>query len=232
VVYVFYLALEPYFRRLWPRILVSWVRLLDGRFEDPLVGRDLLIGTLWGAGSALISAFAIWIPEVVGVRGYEIEENLWSWESLRGLRHAVAAVAGVHAESLFSMFFGVMMLLILRLLLRRTWIALTVFTVLAAVLFNPGTGLPLPYLAVFMVSTAIFWTIFFRIGLLPVILGATISDLLRLLPLTFDLSAWYGYVTVLTLLVTVGIGVWGFRAALAGRPLFRDEILEAGGGTR
>ncbi len=66
-----------------------------------------------------------------------------------------------------------------------------------------------------------------RFGLLPVILGYTITDLMRLLPLTFDLTVWYGHVTLLTLFVTVGVAVWGFRAALAGRPLFRDEILGA-----
>jgi len=230
LVYVFYLALEPYARRLWPRMLVSWVRLLDGRVKDPLVGRDLLIGVLWGAGSALAISVAGWIPEVVGVRGYGFEESLWSWESLRGLRHAVAAVAGVHAESLFSVFFGVMMILILRLLMRRTWIAVTVVTVLTGVLLNPGTGHPILYLATFVVLGSIFWVVFFRVGLLPVILGASISDLLRTLPLTYDLSAWYGYVTVLTLFVTVGVGAWGFWTALAGRPLFRDEILEAGAG--
>jgi hypothetical protein len=38
--YVFYLAIEPYARRLWPRMLVSWVRVLDGGFRDPLVGRE------------------------------------------------------------------------------------------------------------------------------------------------------------------------------------------------
>ena len=110
--------------------------------------------------------------------------------------------------------------------------ASAVFTVLAVVLFNPGTGHPLPYLAGIVVVMSIFWVVFFRVGMLPAILGATISDLLRHLPLTFGLSAWYGYVTILTLLVTVGVGVWGFRAALAGRPLFRDEILEAGAGAR
>ncbi len=51
--YVFYLAVEPYARRLWPRILVSWVRILDGGFRDPLVGRDLLVGAAAGRiGSA------------------------------------------------------------------------------------------------------------------------------------------------------------------------------------
>ena len=51
LVYVFYLALEPYARRLWPHMLVSWVRLMGGRFRDPLVGRDLLIGALYGRAS-------------------------------------------------------------------------------------------------------------------------------------------------------------------------------------
>jgi hypothetical protein len=36
--WVFYIALEPYLRRLWPHIIVSWVRILNGRFRDPLVG--------------------------------------------------------------------------------------------------------------------------------------------------------------------------------------------------
>lgn len=59
------------------------------------------------------------------------------------------------------------------------------------------------------------------------VLGYTVADLLRFLPLTFNLTAWYRHVTLVTLFVTVGVAVWGFRAAVAGRPLFRDEILEA-----
>ena len=34
MVWVFYLAFEPYARRLWPRMLVSWVRVLGGHFRD------------------------------------------------------------------------------------------------------------------------------------------------------------------------------------------------------
>jgi hypothetical protein len=68
--------------------------------------------------------------------------------------------------------------------------------------------------------------VLFRFGLLTVILGYTVSNLFLQLPLTFDLTAWYGYVTLLTLLFTVGIAVWGFWIALAGRSLFRDKILK------
>lgn len=46
VLWVLYMALEPYVRRRWPRTLLSWTRVLAGRFRDPLVGRDLMAGAL------------------------------------------------------------------------------------------------------------------------------------------------------------------------------------------
>ncbi len=36
-----YLAVEPYVRRLWPRMLVGWARLVSGRLRDPLVGNAM-----------------------------------------------------------------------------------------------------------------------------------------------------------------------------------------------
>jgi serine/threonine-protein kinase len=47
-IWALYIALEPYVRRRWPATLVSWSRLLAGRFRDPLVGRDVLVGCLAG----------------------------------------------------------------------------------------------------------------------------------------------------------------------------------------
>ena len=62
LVWVFYIALEPYARRLWPEMLVSWVRLFGGRFRDPLVGRDLLVGTVLGVALPLTNRLIRWIP--------------------------------------------------------------------------------------------------------------------------------------------------------------------------
>ena len=44
LVWIFYMALEPYVRRIWPEMVISWSRLLAGRWFDPLVGRDVLAG--------------------------------------------------------------------------------------------------------------------------------------------------------------------------------------------
>src|SRR5262249_7964661 len=46
--WLYYMAVEPLVRRLWPHALITWSRLLAGRLRDPLVGRDLLIGTSVG----------------------------------------------------------------------------------------------------------------------------------------------------------------------------------------
>ncbi|HZH35153.1 MAG TPA: serine/threonine-protein kinase, partial [Pyrinomonadaceae bacterium] len=46
--WIFYIALEPFVRRRWSELLVSWSRLMAGDFRDPLVGRDVLVGGLLG----------------------------------------------------------------------------------------------------------------------------------------------------------------------------------------
>ena len=43
-----YLALEPWVRRYWPQTLITWSRVLAGRWRDPMVGRDVLFGVLFG----------------------------------------------------------------------------------------------------------------------------------------------------------------------------------------
>src|SRR5262245_35353667 len=47
-IWLFYLAVEPYVRRLWPNTLIAWSRVLEGRFRDPLVGRHILLGAIAG----------------------------------------------------------------------------------------------------------------------------------------------------------------------------------------
>jgi hypothetical protein len=44
IFWVLYMAFEPQVRRRSPNALISWSRLLKGRWRDPVVGADLLIG--------------------------------------------------------------------------------------------------------------------------------------------------------------------------------------------
>jgi hypothetical protein len=47
-VWIFYTAMEPFVRRQWPKVLVSWTRLLSGDWQNPLIARDVLIGCAFG----------------------------------------------------------------------------------------------------------------------------------------------------------------------------------------
>ena len=50
MIWLVYVALEPFVRRRWPGMIIGWNRLLVGDLRDPLVGRDLLIGAAFGCG--------------------------------------------------------------------------------------------------------------------------------------------------------------------------------------
>jgi hypothetical protein len=52
ICWIVYVALEPYVRRRWPQIMITWSRLLGGGVHDPLVGGHLLIGGAFGVGLA------------------------------------------------------------------------------------------------------------------------------------------------------------------------------------
>jgi len=225
IVYVFYLAIEPYARKLWPGMLVSWVRLAGGKFRDPLVGRDVLVGVAYGILLTLTWRAVIWLPGLVGLEGYGAQYDLWSLESLRGFRHAFGAVAGVHATSVTEMFYTLTLFLVLRLLLRRTWITIGIISLMILVMYLPDVGHPAPYLIVSLVMLAMFWFVLLRFGLLAATVGFGVRAMLTTLPLTFDLFAWHANATRIVLVLIVGLAAWGFTAATAGRPLFRDSIL-------
>jgi len=48
MVWLMYMAIEPYLRRRMPQTVIGWSRLLAGRWRDPMVGRDVLVGVLCG----------------------------------------------------------------------------------------------------------------------------------------------------------------------------------------
>src|SRR5262249_30031960 len=53
---ILYFGLEPFVRRRDPHTLVGWARLISGKVRDPLVGRDVLIGTTYGVLLAIFES--------------------------------------------------------------------------------------------------------------------------------------------------------------------------------
>jgi serine/threonine-protein kinase len=224
--YVFYLAIEPYARRLWPRILVSWVRVLEGRFRDPLVGRDLLIGCAAGALLALPQRLAIWIPAMLGAASERPLWSQWSLEPLRGTVPALVTFAAIHAQGLFEIIFPMTTVLIFRLVLRRTGPALVAATLVATILSWPDGGSIPDYLVGILFWFTIAWLVLFRAGLLAFAAMFSVYAVIDQIPLTPHPSPWYLGTMLLSLAFIVAPALYGFWTSRAGRPLFHDEVLE------
>jgi hypothetical protein len=65
-----------------------------------------------------------------------------------------------------------------------------------------------------------------RFGLLAYVVLLIALQILAVSPPTFNVSAWYAPVGMVGPLVVVIIAVYGFWVSLAGRPLFRDDLLK------
>ena len=126
VLALLYLALEPHARRVWPQVLVSWSRLMDGRFRDPVVGRDLLVGVLAGAAMTLVTLAHYELPRLLAWPAFKpAASNL---ATLLGTRAIVGLLADHLVSALLNALLGAAGLALARLLTRRRWSAYALAT--------------------------------------------------------------------------------------------------------
>jgi serine/threonine-protein kinase len=220
---VMYLALEPYVRRHDPHTLISWTRLLAGQWRDPLVGRDLLIGTCYGVLLTLFEMFDNLLLPLFGklppVPG-GIDAH-----TLQGVRAALGAllfyILAFLLYSLLIFFF----LFLLRLVFKRDWIAATILVLIAT-----GTNSPGEYPVFTYLFFAIIWSsivlLLKKVGVLALVVGLAVQNVLVVFPMTAHLSRWYASAGLTGIIVIAALLAYGFYTGLAGRPLFTGAALD------
>ncbi len=52
----------------------------------------------------------------------------------------------------------------------------------------------------------------------------SVADMLQAIRVTADLAEWHALPMWITFGAVSAVALWGFRSAVAGRPLFREEI--------
>jgi serine/threonine-protein kinase len=222
-VWVLYMALEPYARRRLPHVLISWKRLLSGRFHDPLVGRDLLLGS--AVGILLLDLLLVGIAASARA-GYV---SLTPGQLLHGPTLAHLAQAGFRlfvnqfSAVLFAMTF-LFLLVLLRLVLRNQWAAAVVWCLLIGAPMvgeHPTAG----WVSGF-VRAVVMLVVLTRGGLLMLATGMFVMFATFEVPVTFDVTAWYASRAWPVLLAVGALAVYGFHASLAGKPFFGRSLLE------
>jgi serine/threonine-protein kinase len=218
-----YLALEPYARKLWPRALVSWVRLLDGRFRDPIVGRDVLVGSVQGVCVVMVFYLARMAPLWLGGTPPrpDLPRHPAELLALRGVRESVAELIAVQINIATHILFLFVALLLLRLIFRKTWIAVGLHWVLYVFVYGSGFG----YLPIAVAITA-WHIVFLRFGWVSILVSTMIADAVGGFPLTADPSAWNAYASVLPIGFCLALAIYGFKTSLGKRPVFQDLLGE------
>ena len=231
--WLYYMGLEPYVRRRWPHLLISWTRLLEGRWRDPLVGRAVLAGTtqaLWFG--AIIPGLAVaattWLELPLAVP--------WGQSQLASFAPSLATLLADRLTSFagtYIAWFALAILLLMRLIVRHdraawgllilTFVAITSWSIL---LLQPyamrGSLGPLLLAGVMAISTVVILN---RHGLLGCSVFAIVATALLNTPLTADLTRWYAWRTVTVAAIVIGLAVWGFRNVLGSQTAFAAEEL-------
>jgi serine/threonine protein kinase len=209
VLWLVYIAFEPYLRRYAPNTLIGWSRLLDGRWQDPLVGGHLLAGVAIGVGVSL----------ALGRGGQPGTGDVLPV----GASYTAAWLAGITSGGIFMALITTLLWLVFRVLSRRDWLAsvLMAGTVAAAFVPTLGRSALLPGVVV-----AVIALVMLRFGVLAAVayVFAFQAGFLGAAPWTTSVSAWYATPMLLAIAAILAVAIYGFRTTLAGRPLWRDEL--------
>ena len=220
ILWVGYVALEPYVRRYYPETIVSWTKLLSGRFRDPRVGRDLLLGMFGGISIAFLRLGLVLVPRALGYA--PPPPRTINLMFLRGARHALEALLTMPPLALFNAMAITLAFVAVRLIVGRTWLAATIAGIALSfvIIGQAGTEqlalnitFALAVSALYMIGVGFF-------GVFPVAIAFLTNQIISQGGLTLDASKLYAPTAMWLLALLAALAVFGFYAARSGEPLF------------
>ena len=226
LLWLMYLALEPYVRRFWPTTLVSWSRLMAGRWRDPLVGRDILFGAALGGIMTVIGLSSNSINLALGYSSPPLVPEL---RQLLGTHVVIARTLNQVFNALLNALFAVYGMVLLKMFVRRERIAVVAAIVLSMALavrgiFDDGSAL-VNGTAGFLMVTIIVLTID-RLGLVATVTLFLVNVMMSSALVTLDPSRWFFGNAMLLLALPAAIAAYGFYVSRGGEPLLGRRVLD------
>lgn len=213
-----YFSLEPFVRRNWPHALISWSRLLSGRFRDPRVGRDVLLGGGVGTLTMILDQLQPLVPTFFG--GPMGKPLRTVSMTLLGNREALSVFLNPE-WILMPLVFILLNAALLALLKRKLPAALlswAIFTYIHGADAYQAFGRASENFSILFAAlqVSLFAFFLFRYGWLTMLFGVFVLSRLFEFPITLDVSAWYSgtsFALLIVLAVLLGLAA---RAATAG----------------
>jgi len=227
IIWLIYLALEPEVRARWPHAMVTWNRVLAGRWLDAQVGAHILIGA--AIGSVTWIAFKlIWAALGPG-------DTLQPADGIplaAGTRYWVAGHAGGMVTAMIVGLTAFMTIFGMRVLLRKDVFAAlaasVIFTLTETDIQNAPNSLVL--WGLYVVAYAALAFILLRFGLVATFASVFFIKGIDHMTLGADWTAWYAPAGVATLALLLVIAAFAFWRSLGSRQLLggRAPDLKAG----
>ncbi len=217
-----YIAVEPYVRRRWPDRLISWARLVAGKWRDPMIGRDVMIGIIAGL---LHGALAAHTGKVRALLTGEPAEPYTG--SLRLADTPAAPVAhflsGMQSAIVTALIL-MTMLVVLTIVLRRRWLAVTAFYAIVFIGYRFAST-ELWVLPSFALMAGLYTVVVARFGMLSVVAMQLAFTAIFFVPLP-DAFAWYAARGLITVALLFALAVWAFLTSLGGQRAFAASVLD------
>jgi serine/threonine protein kinase len=222
LLWILYIALEPFVRRRWPQMLVSWTRLLSGNLRDPLVARDTLIGCALGLLILSLHYFLSFLfPSWLG--SMEFNSILtFSFGSAMGIGSFVSVLLELIIEAICLSLLGIFLLFLLRILLRNQKVAIAAWIFLLSNISGFTYSSPW-FFALSLVVTTLLLLVLMRFGLVALVLSNFANIFFQAFPATLDASAWYSHASFAAFAILAAIVLYAFRYSLGGRPLLAQS---------
>ena len=216
-VWLVYIAVEPNVRRNWPDSLISWTRLQTGRLRNPLVASHALAGIVFmeifiQVGEPLVRLFVSGPPALPPFLG-----GFNAISSLNSAAYMTGVLCNAAVVGFFDAMAYLLMVVLLRLLVGRLWIADTLGAMLIGLL-TLGTFGPSSYqnaaAIVFgsLVGYGYVWLVR-RFGLLALLATWLTSGAVKAVP--FSLTSWYTGRSILAQLIPVAVATWALWVILS-----------------
>jgi len=220
ILWVIYIALEPYVRRYCPEILMSWTRLLGGRFRDARVGRDLLVGVFAGVGLQFLRFGLLLLPGLLGYppappRGTNLA-------FLLGTRQAMSMLLRMPTNALFNSLVMTLAFVVARVVFKRVWLAAAIAGVIFSFLLiaEGGTEQLSVNIVYALAVAAVYMLVLVNFGVFAQMMAFLVNFIIGQGGLTADLSKLYAPTSVWLMALVTGLAVFGFYASRVGEPLF------------
>ncbi len=219
--WIAYVALEPYVRRYYPEILISWTRMIGGRFRDPLVGRDVLVGIVAAIAVAFTRLAYYLLPPLVGIPAPAPRASI-DFAFLFHARDALSALLSMPSVALNRTMLITLTFVVMRIVVKRTWLAAIIAGAIYSFLVPGETGADQLALntAFTLEVSALYMAVLVRFGVLAMVIAFLTNAVLTQGVLTADLSKVYASTSVWLLLLIGGFALWGFLASRDRQPLF------------